>query len=170
MERWGVWLEWMEDRQTKWVTVMVLVTLIHLSTRNLNLTESHHIKPQTLSQQKPSEVREGPLMFLLSVEWVNTAGKGGARCRAELALICTVTQYAESSATRITALKIKGPHLCSGPRPSPLSSLLSTAGWTVERANATLHRRGIASSLHCSVWKHGLVKSSSGHYGSENVS
>lgn len=78
-------------------------------------------------------------------------------------------QYAESSATRITALKIKGPHLCSGPRPSPLSSLPSTAGWTVERANATLHRRGIASSLHCSVWKHGLVKSSSGHYRSENV-
>lgn len=96
--------------------------------------------------------------------------EGGTRCRPELALICTMTQYTESSATRITALKIKGPHLFSGPRPSPLSSVLSTAGWTVERANATLHRRGIASSLHCSVWKHGLVKSSSGHHGSENVS
>ncbi len=164
------WNEWRSDRLNVFhKKVMVRVTLIHLSIKDLNLTESH-IKSQTLSQQKPSEVRKGPLMFLLSVEWVNTAGKIGARCRAELALICTVTQYAESSATRITALKIKGPHLCSGPRPSSLSSLFSTAGWTVERANATLHRRGIASSLHCSVWKHGLVKSSSGHYGSENLS
>ncbi len=62
------WNEWRSDRlNVVHKNVMVRVTLIHLSIKDLNLTESH-IKSQTLSQQKPSEVREGPLMFLLSVE------------------------------------------------------------------------------------------------------